>query len=28
VSRDPSDMEHNVISISHDSKVFGRHSWT
>lgn len=26
VSRDPSDLEHNVISISHDSKSFGRHS--
>lgn len=26
VSRDPSDTEHNVICISHDSKVFGRHS--
>jgi len=26
VSRDPSDMEHNVIAITHDTKGFGRHS--
>jgi hypothetical protein len=26
VSRDPSDTEHNVIAITHDTKGFGRHS--